>query len=190
MLDLIMNKKIIFIILATAVFLVIGFFAFNSFIYNQKQANPIDTSNINSFEDCAKYFPVMESFPRQCNAGDKHFVEDITGQPADFTAHFEIYTNGLKRSFSSVMYQNLDPDVFISNEDPNMVNVKEHGITWKKFFRTLPFELTDECLTTGDGETYCTGAQGTLTFELNDTDTPDALELTIQPEDELIIRFK
>lgn len=40
-----------------------------------------------SFERCASLrFPVMESYPRQCRAGDKHFTEVISGnnsQPSD-----------------------------------------------------------------------------------------------------------
>ena len=33
---------------------------------------------VNSFEDCARLgFPIMESYPRQCRAGDKSFVEEI-----------------------------------------------------------------------------------------------------------------
>ncbi len=36
------------------------------------------TSNINSFEECvAAGNPVMESYPRQCNAGGKTFTEEI-----------------------------------------------------------------------------------------------------------------
>lgn len=33
---------------------------------------------INSFEDCAKLYPVMESYPEQCNTPDgKHFTRDL-----------------------------------------------------------------------------------------------------------------
>ena len=34
---------------------------------------------INSFEECAAYYPVMESYPRQCNTPNgQHFVEELT----------------------------------------------------------------------------------------------------------------
>ena len=35
--------------------------------------------NINSFDECvAVGYPVMESYPEQCNADGKHFVRDIS----------------------------------------------------------------------------------------------------------------
>ncbi len=37
-----------------------------------------DTNNITNFEECAaRGFPVMESYPRQCRAGEKTFIEII-----------------------------------------------------------------------------------------------------------------
>ncbi|MEK7579192.1 MAG: Gmad2 immunoglobulin-like domain-containing protein [Patescibacteria group bacterium] len=37
-----------------------------------------DESTITSFEECAKYYPVMESYPEQCNTpGGKHFTRDV-----------------------------------------------------------------------------------------------------------------
>lgn len=34
---------------------------------------------VNSFEECAKLYPVMESYPAQCNTPDgKHFVQELT----------------------------------------------------------------------------------------------------------------
>lgn len=39
---------------------------------------------INSFEDCVKAgYPVMESYPRQCRAGDKTFVEEVELAPVE-----------------------------------------------------------------------------------------------------------
>ena len=40
---------------------------------------------MNDFEQCAKLgFPIMESYPRQCRAGDKIFVEDTNAnKPAN-----------------------------------------------------------------------------------------------------------
>lgn len=56
-----------------AVVLIGGFFALNSYIYNEKQANPIT-----SFDECvAAGNAVMESYPRQCSDGNNTFVEYI-----------------------------------------------------------------------------------------------------------------
>ncbi len=41
-----------------------------------------------SFERCLSLgFPVMESYPRQCRAGDRNFVEDLHGSPAETALH-------------------------------------------------------------------------------------------------------
>lgn len=43
------------------------------YLYNQQKL-----ISINSFEECAKYFPVMESYPEQCSTPDgKHFVKVV-----------------------------------------------------------------------------------------------------------------
>lgn len=36
---------------------------------------------INSFEECARYFPVAESYPAQCTANGKHFTQNISAKP-------------------------------------------------------------------------------------------------------------
>lgn len=43
-----------------------------------------------SFEECVSFgFPVMESFPRQCRAGDKNFTEEISTSTDPFLKQFE-----------------------------------------------------------------------------------------------------
>lgn len=47
------------------------------FIFSQNQQQKMKT--INSFEDCAKHYPVMESYPEQCKTPDgKHFTRELT----------------------------------------------------------------------------------------------------------------
>jgi hypothetical protein len=44
------------------------------FYQNQKKIEAI-----NSFEECAKYFPVMNSYPGQCRTSDgRHFVQELS----------------------------------------------------------------------------------------------------------------
>lgn len=52
----------------------------------------------------------------------------------DFTASFEIYTNGTKRIFTQAMYHQQSPNVFIQATDPSIVYVKKAGTTWADFF--------------------------------------------------------
>ena len=73
-----MNKKIT-IIAAIIIILVAAAFFF-AYLINRKSVG-----KVNDFEQCAKLgFPVMESYPRQCRAGDKIFVEDTNAnKPAN-----------------------------------------------------------------------------------------------------------
>jgi hypothetical protein len=107
----------------------------------------------------------------------------------DHKAAFAIFTNGLFRDFSAVMYHNLSPEVFIETGSPNVVQVKKSNVTWNDFFSTLPFALNNECLVTGTGETYCDGEGGSLRFYLNGELAPDALDMRIRNGDRLLVSF-
>lgn len=117
-------------------------------------------------------------------------AQDIqTQKPSEFSASFAIYTNGTFRIFTNSMYHDLSPDVYISGKNPNVVNVKKEGITWGDFFSTLPFELNNQCLTTGTNQTFCSNETYTLQFYLNENLTEDIMENEINPGDKLLITF-
>jgi len=107
----------------------------------------------------------------------------------EFTASFEIYTNGTKRIFTQGMYHNQSAEVFIENPDPSVIHVKKTGVTWDEFFKTLPFSLTKECLITGTKQEFCNTESKKLEFTLNGQNTPDALEHKIQKGDQLIVTY-
>ena len=73
-----MNKKIT--IIAAIIIILIAAAFFSAYLINRKSVG-----KVNDFEQCAKLgFPIMESYPRQCRAGDKIFVEDINAnKPAN-----------------------------------------------------------------------------------------------------------
>lgn len=104
-------------------------------------------------------------------------------------ASFAIFTNGTFRVFTASMYHNLSEDVFIESSNPNIVRVKKAGVTWDDFFKTLPFKLSKDCLTTGTGQTSCTGQNGTLKFYLNGQLEPKTLDKVINQGDKLLISF-
>ncbi len=66
-------KKTIVILLV--IFLIVG-----GFMFLYKEASSPSLSQIKSFEDCVDAgYPILESYPRQCNTPDgRNFVEDIT----------------------------------------------------------------------------------------------------------------
>ena len=119
-------------------------------------------------------------------------------QPVDITASFTIKTDSVTRSFKTEKYHNQSPFVYITSDDPTKVHVKKEGITWNDFFKTLPMELTKDCLITGDGETLCDGKNGTLMFylqsnegspHLNGVEDKDLLDKEVKQGDSILIRF-
>lgn len=110
-------------------------------------------------------------------------------KPINFTANFEIYTNGTKRIFTDPKYHNQSPDVYLTSEDPSIIHVKKPGITWNHFFKTLPFSITKDCLITGTKQTFCTTEIQKLKFFINQTETPNALDLEIKEGDLLKIVY-
>lgn len=107
----------------------------------------------------------------------------------DIKATFTIVTDNITRSFKNPKYHNKSPDVFITLDDPNVINVKSPGITWGDFFDTLPMKLTKGCLITGDGEKLCDNENGNLKFYLNEIEDKDLLNKEIQNNDQALIKF-
>ena len=112
-----------------------------------------------------------------------------TEAPVAFKASFAIFTSGTFRVFSAAMYHNLSDDVFIQADNPNIIHVKKNGVTWSDFFKTLPMELTNTCLTTGTKQTFCTNDKSSLRFFLNDQKTDDLLLREIRPGDKALITY-
>ena len=132
--------------------------------------------------------------------GPKTLISNPTSTPQDqkvypdsigvnIKASFTIVTNNITRSFKAEKYHNRSSNVYIESVDSTIVHVKKSGITWDDFFKTLPMKLTKDCLITGDGETLCVGANGTLKFYLNNIETPNLLDKEIRDGDKLLINF-
>lgn len=107
----------------------------------------------------------------------------------DRKASFAIFTNGVFRDFSNNRYHNLDKNVFISSDAPNIVKVKRSGVTWNDFFKTLPMEITNDCLTTGTGQQFCNQGNQSLKFYLNGIKEENLLSGEIQDGDRALISF-
>lgn len=106
-----------------------------------------------------------------------------------YSASFAIYTNGTFRIFTAPMYHNLSSDVYIEASNPNIVHVKKLNITWRDFFESLPFELNEDCLTTGTKQTFCTNKQYVLQFYINEGINQTALDQVIKPGDKLLVTY-
>ncbi|MBI2594150.1 hypothetical protein HYW39_00465 [Candidatus Curtissbacteria bacterium] len=110
-------------------------------------------------------------------------------EEVDLKASFQIITKGIVRSFKNPKYHLRSADVYLLADDSTIVHVKRIGITWDDFFKTLPMKLTKDCLTTGDGETFCSGSAGTLRFYLNDLENQNLLDVEIKEGDKALIKF-
>jgi hypothetical protein len=107
----------------------------------------------------------------------------------DITASFKIITGSITRSFTNPKYHNRSSDIFIEASDPTVVHAKKVDLTWNNFFNTLPMKLTEDCLTTGDGETYCNGKDGKLEFFINGQLDRNLLSKEIKQDDSVLIKF-
>jgi hypothetical protein len=161
-----MNKKSRLLSLIIVVLIIIGIGGWRLY-NNQNQITPAGQTND------SEGIPVSTEVP----------------ETDDFTATFEIITNGTRRIFTSAMYQNQSTDVFIQNPDPSIVYVKKAGITWADFFETLPFSVNKTCLVTGTKQTFCSNEDKQLRFYINGLEEPNALDLKIQPGDALRITY-
>ncbi|OGK14401.1 hypothetical protein A3A93_00440 [Candidatus Roizmanbacteria bacterium RIFCSPLOWO2_01_FULL_38_12] len=161
-----MNKKAALFVLMIIALTITGTMSWQLFS-NQNQNSPVGQANT------SKNTPASIKTPKI----------------NDFTASFEIFTNGTRRIFTAAMYHNQSSDVFIQNSDPSIIYVKKAGITWADFFDTLPFSINKTCLVTGTKETYCSNGNKKLRFIINGLEMPNALDLKIQQGDVLRVTY-
>jgi hypothetical protein len=110
-------------------------------------------------------------------------------EAVNYQAGFAIFTNGTFRIFTDPKYHHQSEDVFIQPDNVNVVHIKKTGVTWHDFFKTLPMQLTKDCLTTGTGQVFCTNNQYSLKFFINGVSTPDALDREIINGDRLLVSY-
>lgn len=138
--------------------------------------------SLNSTEKAIKLNKQLSNINSKTNPSPTNLITDKK-------ASFIIFTIGTLRNFTASMYHNLSADVYIQSDNPNIIHVKKEGITYDDFFRTLPLKLTDECLTTGTGQTFCTSEENSLKFYLNGREDKNLLTRQIQNNDKVLITF-
>lgn len=120
---------------------------------------------------------------------DKTVIETPIEEKINYQAVFAIFTNGTLRDFTDPKYHNKSKDVFIQSDNPNIIYVKRKGITWNDFFKTLPMELSKDCLTTGTGQKFCANEDGSLKFYLNGQRDDNVLSKEIKNGDQALITY-
>lgn len=139
-----MKTRVLLICIAAILVLVALFFAFNSYIYHEKQGEPVNPATVLSFEACAQLYPVMESYPRQCRTPDgRTYAEEIE---------------------TKITYTNATADLItVDLPFPGAVTGKEFSVVGEArgawyFEASFPIEVLD-----GNGDRLATGyaqAQG------------------------------
>jgi hypothetical protein len=157
-------NRVIVITVIVILFLVAGYL-----IFSNSKKNINSTADEVSLEQSNKSLPAPQIVNRQ--------------------ASFAIFTNGTFRVFTAPMYHNRSTDAYIEAGNPNIVKIKKTGTTWNNFFKTMPFSLTKECLTTGTRETFCSNSNGVLKFFLNGTEDSNALDKEIKDGDQVLVTY-
>ncbi len=92
-------------------------------------------------------------------------------QSVHWHADFALYIRGERYDFNQERFISSTEDELSENvhihESYLVVHVHREGTTWREFFDSLGFELTDQCLTTPEGEQFCTSGTERLSFILN-----------------------
>lgn len=116
-------------------------------------------------------------------------LEDGGAEFEERKASFAIFTNGTFRIFTDSRYHNLSEDVHLTRETPNIITVTKKGVTWRDFFESLPMRVTNDCLTTGTGQLFCTNSEASLKFYLNGIRDDNVLDKEIMDKDKLLISY-
>ena len=93
-------------------------------------------------------------------------------QAVHWHADFALYIRGERYDFNQERFvsdeeDELSENVHLHGERVSVVHVHREGTTWREFFDSLGFELTDQCLTTPEGEQFCDSEAEELSFVLN-----------------------
>ena len=92
-------------------------------------------------------------------------------QSVHWHADFALYIRGERFDFSDERFFSTTDEELSENvhlhEPFLVVHVHREGTTWREFFHSLGLELTDQCLTTPEGDTYCTSETERLSFIVN-----------------------
>jgi len=109
--------------------------------------------------------------------------------PSIARASFLIFTNGFARDFGSTMYLNRSQAAYITEQNPAIILVEQPYTTWKTFFDTLPFKLSETCLFTGNQQTFCNTDFKEIIFYLNGEKVSDLMSRTIHDSDKLLVTY-
>ena len=77
-------------------------------------------------------------------------------------ADFQAYTLGKPLDFNLPRYQVMEDLTHVERNDGEVIHIHATGITLGYFFKSLGYELTDECFALDTGNKYCNLGKATL----------------------------
>lgn len=92
---------------------------------------------------------------------------------AHWHADFKVVLNGTRVNFGKDKYMVQSRYVHFEGGDGTTIHKHATGVTLAYFFKTIGWKLTDDCLVTDTGESYCTGEGRTLRIIVNGTEIGD-----------------
>lgn len=115
-------------------------------------------------------------------------------QPVHWHADFALYVRGVRYDFNQERFYSgvedeLSDTVHLHKPFSTVVHVHREGATWREFFTSLGFQLSDRCLTTPEGEAYCNSDRERLSFVLNGVKLDGIAFMDITDIDRVLISF-
>ncbi len=125
----------------------------------------------------------------------------IQSDDVHYHANFALYVNDQRDQFKDfTFYEEVaacsvhDPDdvktrVHMHNQNPGLVHIHAHGVTWGQFFANLGYTLGDKVVATESG-VFTDGQDGNkLSFVLNGQPVQTVEDRVIKSEDKLLINY-
>lgn len=105
-----------------------------------------------------------------------------------------VYIEGEQFDFTEEKYQSSIENILHKNyhfhdNDDNVIHRHAAGLTLPEFFDSLGFTLTDDCLTTDQGQEYCTQSDGVLRLYVDGEIQEDVTNYIPQEEDRILVYY-
>jgi hypothetical protein len=118
-----------------------------------------------------------------------------------YHANFALYVNGTRDMFAGPGFyeevatcdshevDNPKVRVHMHDENPGLVHVHAHGVTWGQLFDNLGYSVSSQAITTTKGVFVDGQDANKLTYEINGQSVSNVANLIIKSEDKLLINY-
>lgn len=107
---------------------------------------------------------------------------------------FILYLDGVEYDLSDDKYQSktghvLGEHIHLHDNNDEIIHRHDHGVTLGSFFDSLGFSLTDNCIETEEGDTFCSEAERELIVFVNDVRIESPSTYVNQEEDRILVYY-